>query len=147
MAEANNPSFIYARLIANNVNLTDNRTQDIEDYYKKFGWMNNDGLIIDHIAKNNFDKFMKNNDRKAMLGADIKYGGGGKKKHLQINVGILNVFLASNNINYNNDNNDNNDNDNNDDDNNDNNDNNDNSDNNDNNDDLPPIRSCSPTKY
>ena len=46
MAEGNNPSFIYARLIANYVNLNDNRTQDIEHYYEKFGWMNNDGLIM-----------------------------------------------------------------------------------------------------
>jgi len=64
MAEGNNPSFIYARLIANYVNLNDNRTQDIEHYYEKFGWMNNDGLIIDDVAKNNFDKFMRIADKK-----------------------------------------------------------------------------------
>ena len=84
MAEENNPEFKYARMIAKNVNLRLDSSQDIYNYYELFGMVGTDPEKI--AAKKAFDNFMSNKSVLNSMGVDVMQDGGNTDQYITVNV-------------------------------------------------------------
>jgi len=100
MIEANNLEFKYVRMIAKNVNLRLDTSQDIYNYYELFGLVGTDPEKI--AAKKAFDNFTSNKLVLNSMGVDVMQAGGSTDQYLTVNVNQLKIYLNDNGINIDN---------------------------------------------